>query len=68
MIHATEKQYIRVVLIDRNKFTSESNLAKVRWIETCCSDYRFLSSTQFSVPYAVFLTVQDHTLFQLRWS
>ena len=67
-IDTTEKTYMRVLLINGNKLTSKSNLAKVAWIENCCSDYRFLSSRQFSVPYAVYLTVQDHTMFQLRWS
>ena len=68
MKNATGKTYVRVVLINGNKLTSKSNLAKVAWIENCCSDYRFLSSTQSSVPYAVFLTEQDHTMFQLKWS
>ena len=68
MIKATGKTHVRIVLINGNKLTSKSNLAKVAWIENCCSDYRFLSSRQFSVPYAVYLTVQDHTMFQLRWS
>ena len=64
----TEKQYTRVQLTNGNKLTSKSNLAKVRWIESRCNGYKFIMSPKHEIPYAVFLTEQDYTLFQLRWA
>lgn len=67
-MNTTEKQYIRVQLINGNKLNSKSNLAKIKWIENCCGDCTFISSKKNKIPYAVLLTEQDYTLFQLRWS
>ena len=67
MMTTTEKLYIRVLLLTGDKIL-ETHLAKVKWIENRCSDYKFVSATQNSIPYAVFLTEQDHMLFKLRWS
>jgi hypothetical protein len=63
----TEKQYIQVQLINGNKLTSKSNLAKVKWIEDRCHGYRFLSSKENRIPYAVYLTDQDYVFYLLRW-
>jgi len=66
-IDTTEKTYMRVPLINGNKLTSKSNLAKVQWIESRCNGYKFIMSPKHDIPYAVFLTEQDYIMFTLKW-
>ena len=67
MMATAEKLYIRVLLLPGDK-TIELQLARIKWVENRCSDYKFVSAPHNDMPYAVFLTEQDHMLFKLRWS